>query len=97
MGRGRGRGNTEFEEREAHSVRRKMSSKMDCTTWGTEPVLCNNYRWKANVHNCIIRKKRKDRAGRKVGKKARKTMVFGEVTKPTLIRPFLAKEFRCFF
>ena len=30
------------------------------------------------------------------GKKGRKTMVFLEVTKPTLIRPFLAKEFILF-
>ena len=56
-------------EWEAHRVRCKMSSRMYCTTWGIEPVLCNNYQWKANCHNCIIRKKRKERGGRKEGRK----------------------------
>ena len=56
-------------EWEAHRVRCKMSSRMYCTTWRIEPVLCNNYKWKANVHNCIIRKKRKERRGRMEGRK----------------------------
>ena len=51
-----------------------MSSRMYCTTWGTEPVFCNNYKWKANFNNCI-RKKRKERRG-VGGKKGRKVMVF---------------------
>ena len=69
MGRGRGRDNTEVGEWEAHCVRCKMSPRMYCTTWGIEPVLCNDYKWKANFHNCIIRKKRKERGGRKEGRK----------------------------
>ena len=43
------------------------------------------------------KKKRKERRGRKKGRKGSKLMVFLEVTKPTLIRPFLAKEFSLFF
>ena len=69
MGRGRGRDNTEVGEWEAHCVRCKMSPRMYCTTWGIEPVLCNDYKCKANFHNFIIRKKRKEREGRKTGRK----------------------------
>ena len=43
------------------------------------------------------KKKRKERGGKKEGRKGRKIMVFLEVTKPTLVRPFLAKEFSLFF
>jgi len=35
--------------------------------------------------------------GHEGGKKGRKIMAFFEVTKPTLIRPFLAKEISLFF
>ena len=49
-----------------------MSSRMYCTTWGIEPVLCNNYKWKANFNNSIIIKKRKERRGRKEGRKEEK-------------------------
>ena len=52
-------------EREAQRVRWKMSPRMDCTSWGIDPVLCKNYKGKANVHNCIIRKKGKERGGRR--------------------------------
>ncbi|KAF4008069.1 hypothetical protein G4228_019667 [Cervus hanglu yarkandensis] len=56
---------------------------MHCTTWGIEPGLCHNYKWKASFNNCIIRKKRKKKKrkkrkerwwrkeGRKEGKKGR--------------------------
>ena len=64
-------------EWEAHRVRCKMSSRMYCTTWGRVPVLCINYKWKANVNSCIIRKKRKGRGGRKEGRKEGKHGVFG--------------------
>ena len=73
-----------------------MSSRMYCTTWGRVPVLCINYKWKANVNSCIIRKKRKGRGGRKEGRKEGKHGVFGH-HKPTLIRPFLAKDCSLFF
>ena len=43
------------------------------------------------------KKKRKERGAKKEGRKGRKIMVFLEVTKPTLVRPFLAKEFSLFF
>ena len=59
-------------EYEAHPLRCKMSSRMYCTTWGIEPVLCNNYKWKANFNNCIIINKRKERRGRKEGRKEEK-------------------------
>ena len=75
-------------EWEAHPVRNKMSPRMYCTTWQIEPVLCNNYKWKANFHNCIIRKKSKEKGRGGGGKKGRKIMVFLEIKKPTLIRPF---------
>ena len=46
----------------------------------------------------LYNKKEKERKkGEEGGKKGRKIMVFLEVTKPTLIRPFLAKEFSLFF
>ena len=76
MGRGRGRDNTEVGEWEAHCVRCKMSPRMYCTTWGRVPVLCNIYKWKANVNNCIIRKKRKERGGRKARRKEGKEWCF---------------------
>ena len=63
-------------ECEAHRVKCKMSSRMYCTTWGVEPVLCNKYEWKANLHNCIIRKKIKEREREIGGRKGRKIMVF---------------------
>ena len=72
-----GKGYTEVGEWEAHRVRCKMSSRMYCTTWGRVPVLCINYKWKANVNSCIIRKKRKGRGGRKEGRKEGKHGVFG--------------------
>ena len=36
---------------------------------GKQSQYSNNYKWKANVHNCIIRKKRKERRGRMEGRK----------------------------
>ena len=63
-------------ECEAHRVKCKMSSRMYCTTWEVEPVLCNKYEWKANLHNCIIRKKIKEREREIGGRKGRKIMVF---------------------
>ena len=46
----------------------------------------------------LYNKKEKERKrGDEGGKKGQKIMVFLEVTKPTLIRPFLAKEFSLFF
>ena len=42
-------------------------------------------------------KEKERKKGEEGGKKGRKIMVFLEVTKPTLIRPFLAKEFSLFF
>ena len=62
--------------RHAMSVRWKMSSGRHCTTWGIEPGLCNNYKWKANFTNCIIRKKRKERGGRKEGREEGKEWHF---------------------
>ena len=46
-----------------------MSLRMYSATWEIEPVFCNNYKWKINFNNCIIRKKRKERGGRKEGRK----------------------------
>ena len=63
---------------EVKSVRYKMNSRMYCTPWGIHPAFSNNYKWKANFNNCIIRKK--ERNCREVGgKKARKIMAFLEV------------------
>jgi len=46
----------------------------------------------------FFNKKEKERMrGEEGGKKGRKRMVFLEVTKPALIRPFLAKECSLFF
>ena len=46
----------------------------------------------------LYNKKEKERQkGEEGGKQGTKIMVFLEVTKPTLIRPFLAKEFSLFF
>ena len=46
----------------------------------------------------LYNKKEKERnMGHEGGKKGRKIMAFFEVTKPTLIRPFLAKEISLFF
>ena len=45
------------------------------------------------MHN---KKERERKRAEEGGKKGRKMMVFLEVTQPTLIRPFLAKEFRLF-
>ena len=45
----------------------------------------------------LYNKKEKERKrGEEGGKKGQKIMVFLEVTKPTLIRPWLAKEYRLF-
>ena len=45
----------------------------------------------------LYNKKEKERKrGEEGGKKGQKIMVFLEVTKPTLIRPLLAKEYRLF-
>lgn len=63
--------------RHTGSVRWKMSSRMHCTTWGIEPGLCNTYKRKANFTNGIIRKKRKERGGRKEGRKEGKEWHFG--------------------
>ena len=63
-------------EWEAHRVRCKMSSRMYCTTWGIEPVLCNKYERKAKFNNCIIRKKIREREREIGGRKGRKIMVF---------------------
>ena len=43
------------------------------------------------------KKERERKRGEEGGKKGRKMMVFLEGTKPTLIRPFSAKEFSLFF
>ena len=48
---------------------------MYSATWEGEPVFCNNYKWKINFNNCIIRKKRKER-GEEGGTKGRKIMAF---------------------
>ena len=46
----------------------------------------------------LYNKKEKERQkGEEGGKQGTKIMVFLEVTKPTLITPFLAKEFSLFF
>ena len=46
----------------------------------------------------LYNKKEKERQkGEEGGKQGTKIMVFLEVTKPTLIRPLLAKEFGLFF
>ena len=45
----------------------------------------------------LYNKKEKERKGGGRREERRKIMVFLEVTKPTLIRPFLAKEFSLFF
>ena len=45
----------------------------------------------------LYNKKEKDRKGGGRREERRKIMVFLEVTKPTLIRPFLAKECSLFF
>ena len=63
-------------EWEAHRVRCKRSSRMYCTTWRIEPVLCNKYKWKANFYNFLIRKKRKEGGGRREERKE-KNGVFG--------------------
>ena len=73
------------------SVRCKMSSRTYFTTWGIKSVFSNNYKWKANLHNCIIRKKRKERGGELGGKKGRKIMAFFAGHKEKLIRHLLAK------
>ena len=69
---------------------------MYCTTWGRVPVLCNIYKWKANDNSCIIERKGKEEAGGR-REERKESMVFLDITKPTLIRPFLAKECSLFF
>ena len=55
--------------RHAVIVRWKMSSGMHCTTWGIEPGLCHNYKWKRSFNSCKMRKKIKERGCRKEGRK----------------------------
>ena len=45
----------------------------------------------------LYKKEKERQKGEEGEKKGTKIMVFLEVTKPTLIRPFLAKEFSLFF
>ena len=94
-GRAGGRGNTEVGEREPHRVRWKMRSRMDCTTWGIEPVLCNNYKWKANFNNCIISKKRNERCGRTEGRKEGKQWCFWRSQSQHWLGPFWQRNLFC--
>ena len=52
-----GRGNIGVGEWEIQTMGCKIGSWLYCTTWGIEPIFCNNYKWKVTFKNCIKIKK----------------------------------------
>ena len=44
-------------EWEVQTIGYTTGSRMDCTTWGKEPVFCNNYSWKVTFKNDLKIKK----------------------------------------
>ena len=36
-----------------HTTGYKTDSRTYCTTWGLEPIFCNNCKWKVTLQNCI--------------------------------------------
>ena len=41
----------------AQTSRHKIGSGMCCTTWGIQPIFCNNCKWKVTFKNCIKKRK----------------------------------------
>ena len=40
-------------EREAQTLGCKVCLRMDCTTWGIQPMFSNNCKWKLTFKNCV--------------------------------------------
>ena len=51
--REKGRGKIWVGDWEAQTTGCKTGSRMYCTTRGTEPIFCNNCKWKVTFTNCI--------------------------------------------
>ena len=50
---GRGEGQYSGGQWEVQTVVCKIGSRIYCTTWGTEPIFCNNRKWSVTFKNCI--------------------------------------------
>ena len=48
-----GKGSTDVGVWEVQTVGYKIDSRLYCTTWGIEPVFCNNCKWEVIFKNFI--------------------------------------------
>ena len=54
---GEGRGSLGVGKWGVQTIGYKIGSRVYCTAWGTEPIFCNNCKWKVSFKNCTKNKK----------------------------------------